>query len=711
MAKRQRLSCGSAAVVASQALPVPVEVGGCIELAPGHMKNAAALYCALKAVTGIVKVRWLERGSEMPCYANLFIDRRVQVYSDVKPSVAMEFAIARRNVSMKGKSLTTMLVFFTVPPATLRLEAWRILLDVCAGKELDPEYVTDYSMTCIRNVARGDTGKPLPPSVKPLALYCIQTGFMDMVEETCRKKKECRGTTWTEGTERGFIEVPRFLVPKRDEGRVLFSDGELADQYERHRLLRKDVVCIIPGIFDYAAVVGWIVSVSQPTQLHKLKSWLPSLSAGCIAGMVEHTLSELRFASKKGAREYEQIRSFEDVAMHLWAKSPDDLNMAFALKERSPMGGSFVIDEEPGVASSSVAHAPVSVWSKSQPSDSTGFTDADCHPVARALSERRKEFIAAVEEVFPEMIRATPMDTFGSVDRMEAMKAMKQRAVEHVRFRVVADFVPAAMKVSAMYAMREEGFLYLQRQQKAEVDTKVLIPDLWEINDDSTMRPFDFIVHASARSLDIIAMKNSDTLQMMYQPLLSSLPASSVCKMGLDLMETLEGRAKAIAGLVNHHSGEVVELDRARTTWHLRQGLPSGFGGEEFHAQQLWCKPGGSPVGELTVPAGKDEYGRSWAQAAEGSMKRQTHIVVSQIRNIVPAALLPCWENQVSRLIAPCRSVDDWQWYRAGPVITLGELFIALGKQFTADDIYSFYRTLRVVVLKRQKDVVLNAQI
>ena len=36
-------------------------------------------------------------------------------------------------------------------------------------------------------------------------------------------------------------------------------------------------------------------------------------------------------------------------------------------------------------------------------------------------------------------------------------------------------------------------------------------------------------------------------------------------------------------------------------------------------------------------------------------------------------------------------------------MLTLGELFLALGKQFAAATIYSFYRTLRIVALKRRK--------
>ena len=36
-------------------------------------------------------------------------------------------------------------------------------------------------------------------------------------------------------------------------------------------------------------------------------------------------------------------------------------------------------------------------------------------------------------------------------------------------------------------------------------------------------------------------------------------------------------------------------------------------------------------------------------------------------------------------------------------VLTLGELFLALGDQYTATRIYAFYRTLRIVAVKRRK--------
>ena len=45
----------------------------------------------------------------------------------------------------------------------------------------------------------------------------------------------------------------------------------------------------------------------------------------------------------------------------------------------------------------------------------------------------------------------------------------------------------------------------------------------------------------------------------------------------------------------------------------------------------------------------------------------------------------------------------EYMWYRCGKVITLGELFMLLGREYTAAAIYALYRTLRIVSLKRRK--------
>ena len=64
-------------------------------------------------------------------------------------------------------------------------------------------------------------------------------------------------------------------------------------------------------------------------------------------------------------------------------------------------------------------------------------------------------------------------------------------------------------------------------------------------------------------------------------------------------------------------------------------------------------------------------------------------------------AYYPDWEAQRYRCVVPCVNTADYEWVRLGPIITLGELFMQLGKFFTAKHIYAFFRTLRIVALKR----------
>ena len=71
--------------------------------------------------------------------------------------------------------------------------------------------------------------------------------------------------------------------------------------------------------------------------------------------------------------------------------------------------------------------------------------------------------------------------------------------------------------------------------------------------------------------------------------------------------------------------------------------------------------------------------------------------------NLRMADLMPHWHKQRYRVIVPCVGTKKYQWHRTGQVVALGELFMALGQTCTASAIYSFYRTCRVVVLKRVK--------
>ena len=66
--------------------------------------------------------------------------------------------------------------------------------------------------------------------------------------------------------------------------------------------------------------------------------------------------------------------------------------------------------------------------------------------------------------------------------------------------------------------------------------------------------------------------------------------------------------------------------------------------------------------------------------------------------------LQPDWAQQVDRNSCPCKDAHcGYEWARFGPVFTLGELFLALGKEYTARQIYGFYLSLRLIAVKRRK--------
>ena len=69
----------------------------------------------------------------------------------------------------------------------------------------------------------------------------------------------------------------------------------------------------------------------------------------------------------------------------------------------------------------------------------------------------------------------------------------------------------------------------------------------------------------------------------------------------------------------------------------------------------------------------------------------------------------PDWPRQRHRCVVPCANAAECEWVRTGEVVTLGELFMRLGEQFTCRQIYAFYRALRLVALKRDKSATMAA--
>jgi hypothetical protein len=77
--------------------------------------------------------------------------------------------------------------------------------------------------------------------------------------------------------------------------------------------------------------------------------------------------------------------------------------------------------------------------------------------------------------------------------------------------------------------------------------------------------------------------------------------------------------------------------------------------------------------------------------------------VGARFKRMSSMALHPDWENQVLRSIVPCKRMPTMHWRRVCQCITLGRLFGMLGQYYSADVLYHFYRTRRILVAKKKK--------
>jgi hypothetical protein len=69
------------------------------------------------------------------------------------------------------------------------------------------------------------------------------------------------------------------------------------------------------------------------------------------------------------------------------------------------------------------------------------------------------------------------------------------------------------------------------------------------------------------------------------------------------------------------------------------------------------------------------------------------------------ADLNPDWDHQKFRVIVPCVGTREYHWCRETTLATLGHLLLILGRTYSAAQIYYFYRTLRIVSVRRRKDI------
>jgi len=124
-----------------------------------------------------------------------------------------------------------------------------------------------------------------------------------------------------------------------------------------------------------------------------------------------------------------------------------------------------------------------------------------------------------------------------------------------------------------------------------------------------------------------------------------------------------------------------------------------------FHydwGEQFWCREHGHEVGDdwslwrQWAPVGDDHEEAVCIMSTDRSR-------VAKAKNLNVHSFWPAWDRMKFRHICPCEGVQTFAWFRISMVVSLGAMFMLLGKEVPAAQIYSLYRTLRIAVLKRRK--------
>ena len=176
--------------------------------------------------------------------------------------------------------------------------------------------------------------------------------------------------------------------------------------------------------------------------------------------------------------------------------------------------------------------------------------------------------------------------------------------------------------------------------------------------------------------------------------------------------------SNALLKLCAFHKGEVVEISPCQNKWILAEGAhPTPQQAcEEWHEQFL-CLPkeakadassrqplaaSACNVGTGNSVLGRWEYGQlaPW----DADIERRAVEAARLLGQSNSGDLYPEWKQQTLRCLVPCRRTNSYHWRRACSCITLGRLFGVLGQAYSADAIYHFYRTRRIVVAKQKKE-------
>ena len=152
------------------------------------------------------------------------------------------------------------------------------------------------------------------------------------------------------------------------------------------------------------------------------------------------------------------------------------------------------------------------------------------------------------------------------------IQAMKEREVEHVRYRRSRDHETDAELQATLQGMRVEARAALGRSAGDAGNLKAL----FGTPDSACVSPEGFVNAFNFRSLGVTRLEAEAAVALRGEcaALLERFPDNTLNKVGRDQLSTEVGKAKACVQLVGKHGGEVVEIDRSRGSWVLRPAVP-----------------------------------------------------------------------------------------------------------------------------------------
>jgi len=162
-------------------------------------------------------------------------------------------------------------------------------------------------------------------------------------------------------------------------------------------------------------------------------------------------------------------------------------------------------------------------------------------------------------------------------------------------------------------------------------------------------------------------------LQGRCAKLIGELPDASLEKHKLTNESSAEERWAAVARLITQYIGEVRILRPEAATWTLCKVDHWDYLSEKWLVRQF----------QVQLDGRAKDFASSWlGHRAKNNLEAQVRDIASAKR-IHRAALYPCWEKQIMRMVAPVTLPQDlrypMEWRLDGAVTNIGELLLRLG--------------------------------